>query len=86
MSATRSGPRLHLHVVGITRRPFDLSDRSASGGVVLLTPAFNRKYADKIGLFTDVVRVHTGEGAAGRDRVLALARKDFGVEPVLLVE
>ena len=53
---------------------------------MLLTPAFNRKYADQIGLFTDVVRVHTGDGAAGRDRVLALAAQGLRVEPVLLVE
>ena len=75
------GPRLHLHVVGITRRPFDLSDRSASGGVVLLTPAFNRKYHDQIGLFTAVLRMRTADGAAGRDRALAIARKHFGSSP-----
>ena len=37
-----AGPRVRLRIVGIVRRPLDLGDRGASGGVLVLTPAFNR--------------------------------------------
>jgi ABC-type antimicrobial peptide transport system permease subunit len=79
------GPRLHLHVVGITRRPFDLSDRSASGGVVLLTPAFDRVYAGRVAVFTTVLRVRTPHAAVDRDDVAKLADERFGKSPVFSV-
>src|SRR5438045_2672196 len=43
------GPAVHPRVVGIVRRPLDLGDRGAAGGVVVLTPAFYRAYVDRIG-------------------------------------
>jgi ABC-type antimicrobial peptide transport system permease subunit len=73
-----AGPRLHLRVVGITRRPFDLSDRSASGGVVLLTPAFDRKYAGRVAVFSTVLRVRTPDGGVQRDDVAKVAQERFG--------
>jgi hypothetical protein len=42
-----AGPRPRLRVVGIVRRPLDLGDRGAAGGVLVLTPAFTRRYASK---------------------------------------
>jgi ABC-type antimicrobial peptide transport system permease subunit len=38
------GPRVTLHIVGLIRRPLDLASAGSAGGVVLLTPAFNRAY------------------------------------------
>jgi ABC-type antimicrobial peptide transport system permease subunit len=73
-----AGPRLHLRVVGITRRPFDLSHRSASGGVVLLTPAFDRKYAGRVAVFSAVLRVRTPNGGVQRDDVAKVAQERFG--------
>jgi hypothetical protein len=46
---TPAGPHVRLHIVGIVRRPLDLGDLAASGGVVVLTPAFNRAYVNRIG-------------------------------------
>ena len=43
------GPRFRLRIVGIVRRPLDLGDRGASGGVLVLTPAFNHKYENTHG-------------------------------------
>ena len=40
-----AGPRLRLRVVGIDRRPLDLGDRAESGGLLVLTPAFDRAYS-----------------------------------------
>ncbi len=45
-----AGPRLHLRIVGIVRRPLDLGDLAASGGVVIETPAFDRAYKNRIAL------------------------------------
>ena len=39
-----AGPRVRLRIVGIVRRPLDLGDLAASGGVVIETPAFDRAY------------------------------------------
>ena len=41
------GPRIRLRIVGIVRRPLDLGDRGAVGGVLVLTPAFNQKYENR---------------------------------------
>jgi hypothetical protein len=72
------GPRVRLRVVGIVRRPLDLGDRAASGGVVVLTPAFDHAYAGKIGVFQSVLRVRTVHGAADVKRVQDEARRIFG--------
>ena len=50
-----AGPPVRLRVVGIVRRPLDLGDLGASGGVVIETPAFDRAYAGKIASFVERV-------------------------------
>jgi ABC-type antimicrobial peptide transport system permease subunit len=73
------GPRVRLRIVGIVRRPLDLGDRGAAGGVLVLTPAFNRKYATSIGSFSgEILRVRTRNGAADVSSVAAAARRIFG--------
>jgi len=81
------GPRFRLRVVGIVRRPLDLGDRGASGGVLVVTPAFTHKYATSIGTFQgDVLRVRTRHGAADVSRVGAAARRIFGHSPRFSVQ
>jgi hypothetical protein len=80
------GPLVRLRVVGIVRRPLDLGVRAAQGGIVLLTPAFTAKYADRIGRFTDTVRVRTRTGTADVPRVVAAARKLWGTAPTFGVQ
>ncbi|MDQ1431706.1 MAG: putative transport system permease protein, partial [Actinomycetota bacterium] len=73
------GPRFRLQIVGIVRRPLDLGDRGASGGVLVLTPAFNEQYQSTIGTFGgDVLRVRTVHGAVDVPRVAVAARRVFG--------
>src|SRR5262249_3510310 len=55
----------------------DLGDRGATGGVVVLTPAFNRLAAGRMGIYTDVLRVRTN-GRGDVPRVLAAADRIFG--------
>jgi len=76
-----AGPIVHLKVVGIVRRPLDLGDRAASGGVLILTPAFDRVYSNRIASFTDVLRVRTRDGAGDVPRVTTAARRIFGKSP-----
>jgi ABC-type lipoprotein release transport system permease subunit len=71
------GPRLRLRIVGIVRRPLDLSNRGATGGVLIETPAFNRYYANRIGSYGRVFRVRTRHGAADVERVVAAGRRIF---------
>ena len=71
-------PDISFHIVGIDRRPLDLGVRSFAGGVVILTPAFAKKWDGKIGQFTDVLRVKTTAGPADVPRVSAAARRIFG--------
>jgi hypothetical protein len=73
-----TGPSLRLKVAGIVRRPLDLGDRSASGGILVLTPAFDREYAPRIGVAGDVLRVRARNGAADLPQVSAAARRIFG--------
>src|SRR5205814_10497986 len=73
------GPHFQVRIVGIVRRPLDLGDRGASGGVLVLTPAFNRQYETSIGTFNGtILRVRTRHGAADVPRVAAAARRVFG--------
>ena len=73
------GPRFRLRIVGIVRRPLDLGDRGAAGGVLVLTPAFNRQYETSIGSFSgEILRVRTRNGAADVSSVAAAARRIFG--------
>lgn len=73
-----AGPVVRLRVVGIVRRPLDLGDLAAAGGVVIETPAFDRAYRSRIAVFTTVVRVVTRDGAADVPAVAAAARRVFG--------
>ena len=76
-----AGPRVRLRIVGIVRRPLDLSDVGASGGVLALTPAFNRAYVTRIGTYGSLVRIRTRNGAADAGPVFAAARRIFGKLP-----
>jgi ABC-type lipoprotein release transport system permease subunit len=73
-----AGPLIRLRIVGIYRRPLDLGDLSASGGVVIETPAFIHKYQGRVALYTTVLRVRTRDGARDVPAVAAAARRVFG--------
>ncbi len=72
------GPRVRWTIVGIVRRPLDLGDLAQTGGVIVLTPAFDRMYRDRIGTLLTVLRVRTRHGAADVATVAATARAMFG--------
>ena len=74
----RQGAALHLRVVGIVRRPLDLGERGAAGGLIVLSPAFDRKYSDRVGTFGVRIRIRTEHGAADAPHVLAEARRILG--------
>lgn len=71
------GPKVDLRIVGIVRRPLDLGDRGASGGVVVLTPAFTHKYKSQIYRFGSILRIRTSGGARDAPSVVAAARRIF---------
>ncbi len=73
-----AGPRLRWTIVGIVRRPLDLGDLAQTGGVIVLTPAFDRAYHDKIAGFGTVLRIRTRRGAPDVPIVSATARAMFG--------
>jgi ABC-type lipoprotein release transport system permease subunit len=74
-----AGPTTRLRIVGIVRRPLDLGDRAATGGVTVMTPAFTGRYRDDIGTFIgSVLRIRARHGAAGVPEVLATVRSVFG--------
>jgi hypothetical protein len=73
-----AGPLLRLRIVGIYRRPLDLGNLAASGGVVIETQAFDRTAAHRIGLFTTILRVRTRAGARDVPAVTDAARRIFG--------
>ncbi len=75
---TPQGPTPRFGVVGIVRSPADLSDLAASGGIITLTPAFDRAYNGKIALFTLDLRLRVAGGAAGIAHVTDVARQIFG--------
>ena len=82
-----NGPRIRLVVVGIVRRPLDLGDRGASGGVLVLTPAFTRQFQDSVGSFSGtILRVRAVHGAADVAPVAAAARRIFGQAPTFGVK
>ena len=72
-----TGPRVSLRIVGIVRRPLDLGDRGASGGVVVLTPAFAHAYVKQMYSFGSILRVRTRLGAADVPGVIAASRRIF---------
>jgi ABC-type lipoprotein release transport system permease subunit len=72
-----AGPQVDLDLVGIVRRPLDLGERGAVGGLMVLTPAFGRAYAGQIGVFGHRLRIRTvDEGQV--DGVLAQASDLLG--------
>ena len=79
------GPRVRLRIVGIVRRPLDLSDVGAQGGIIVLTPAFHRKYSGVIGTLGVIVQIRTRHGAADVPSVVASARHIFGPSAQLSV-
>ena len=74
----RAGPVLHLHVVGIVRRPLDLGETGAPGGLLVLTPGFGRAYAGQIGVFGTRVRIRTENGTSDVARVTRGSRRVLG--------
>jgi hypothetical protein len=72
------GPKPSFRVVGIVRRPADLSDLAASGGIITLTPAFDRAYKGKIALFTLDLRLRVQGGPVAVAHVTDVARQMFG--------
>ena len=77
---------MRLRIVGIVRRPGDLGDANAGGGIVVLTPAFNRAYFDRIGNFGVMVEIRTAHGASDVSRVVARARPIFAKSGGLSVQ
>ena len=73
-----AGPTVRLRVAGIVRRPLDLGDEGTSGGLMVLTPAFDRAYAGRIGVFGERLRVRTVRGATEVPRILSSARAILG--------
>jgi len=74
---TSQGHPLRWTIVGIVRRPLDLGSLATQGGAVVLTPAFDRTNADRIGNFGELVRVRTAHGAADVAGVAAAAQQIF---------
>jgi ABC-type antimicrobial peptide transport system permease subunit len=72
-----AGPRLALRIVGITRRPLDLGDRGANGGVLVETPAFYRTYVRRIGGYGTVFRIRTHNGSPDYPRIVAQTKRIF---------
>ena len=72
-----AGPRVRLRIVGIVRRPGDLGDADAGGGIVVLTPAFNQTYFHRIANFGVAVDIRTSHGASDVPGVAKAARPIF---------
>ena len=80
-----AGVLLRLRIVGIYRRPLDLGDLAAIGGVVIETPAFDHAYRGRIAMWSTILRVRTRHGAADVARLTAAARQVFGPQSGLQV-
>lgn len=80
-----TGPDLSLRVVGIVRRPLDLGELGSTEGLFVLTPAFHREYADRIGVYLTTLRVRTVRGEADVERLEAEAERIFGASPLFSV-
>ena len=77
------GPRFHLRIVGVVRRPLDLASLGSAGGVLLLTPAFDRAYHGRIANpagYTMRVR------ASDVRQVTAAVQNIFGKDPNFQLE
>src|ERR1700730_13401031 len=86
LPAAPAGPRLRFQIVGIGRRPLDLGRKGALGGVIALTPALQRVYADRIGKWLAIVRVRARHGVADLPQIKAAASRIFGRSPQLTVQ
>ncbi len=75
---TLSGPGIKLKIVGIHRQLLDLGERGQAGGFVMLTPAFDRTYADQVGVYGVRLRLRLSDGESGEARTIAAAKKLFG--------
>ena len=73
-----AGPRIRLRVVGIVRRPLDLGEQMASGGLVVFSRAFDPHYGDRVGVFGDRIRLRTDHGAADVPEVVAASKRILG--------
>jgi putative ABC transport system permease protein len=91
--AAAHGPRVRLHIVGISRTPSDLTLQSVSGGVLIVPSAFIDKYWDRVGNFYGpdggLLPVRLRSGPRGVDSFLArlhreLPDRHFDVDPVAL--
>jgi hypothetical protein len=72
------GPKVRLRVVGVVRRPLDLAALGSAGGVLLLTPAFDRAYHSRIANPAGyTIRVR----ASDVGRVTAAVQQIFGRDP-----
>jgi ABC-type lipoprotein release transport system permease subunit len=77
-SGPPKGPALKLRVVGIERRPLNLGNLDASGGIVVLTRGFYRTYGDKIGRYVSVLNVRLNNPARDIKPVSDTARALWG--------
>jgi ABC-type antimicrobial peptide transport system permease subunit len=73
-----AGPSVRLRVVGIVRRPVDLSERAVAGGFLVLSPAFGNTYGGRVGVFGTRLRFRTRSGAAGVPAAITAAHAVFG--------
>ena len=73
-----AGPRIRLRVVGIVRRPLDLGERTASGGLIVLSRGFGQRYGDRVGAFGSRIRLRTDHGVADVPEVVAASKRILG--------
>lgn len=78
---TPSGPRLRFRVVGIVRRPADLGQQGGDTAPLMLTRAFDREYAGRIGAFGAGLLVRTRHGSADVKAIRSDALHTFGRSP-----
>jgi putative ABC transport system permease protein len=73
-----AGPQIRLQVVGIVRRPLDLGERTASGGLMVLSRGFEQEYGDRVGAFGSRIRLRTDHGVADVPEVVAASKRILG--------
>jgi len=73
-----AGPRVRLSIVGVVRSPLDLGENGATGGLLVLTPAFRDEYEGRIGVFGNRIRIRVDGDATDTTRVLAASRTILG--------
>jgi hypothetical protein len=70
------GPRVAFDIVGITRRPLDLGDKAATGGVVVATPGFVRAHPD-VYAYVDYYAVQTENHKRDVPRLMEASKRYF---------